>query len=58
MIIEVTAHREKWEQMHQWLCQNMPGQWNVTESIGTIFREVEFYQDRDATLFMLRWNSK
>lgn len=58
MIVEVTAHKDKWAQMKSWLDENMPGRWFASEPIGSIMRDVEFENERDVTLFMLRWNSK
>lgn len=58
MILEIITGPHRWEEMKSWLLKNMPGRWNSSEPIGSIVRDVEFYNERDCTLFMLKWSSK
>jgi hypothetical protein len=58
MIVEIKTGAHRWKEMELWLLENMPNRWSCSEPIGSIIRDVEFYNERDCTLFMLRWGSK
>jgi hypothetical protein len=58
MILEITTGPNRWNEMVEWLNENMPNRWNTSEPIGSIFREIEFDSERDCTIFMLRWGTK